>query len=63
MLQPLHLLKPLSAVPPAVAHPAFSSKTLMRQLAGVVLVTLALAGCSVPLALLAMHAAEYAFGW
>lgn len=38
------------------------SKFFMRKFAGMVLVTLAFAGCSVPVVILAMHTAEYVFG-
>lgn len=38
------------------------SKFLMRKLAGMVIVTLALVGCSVPVVILAMQTAEYVFG-
>jgi hypothetical protein len=39
-----------------------SSKFLMRKFAGMVIVTLAFAGCSVPVVILAMQTVQYVFG-
>jgi hypothetical protein len=62
-LPPLHALKLLTAVKSAAAQPVSSSRFSMRKYAGMVLVMLAFAGCSVPVVILAMHTAEYVFGW
>jgi hypothetical protein len=58
----LPMLSPLMASKPAAAHPDTHSQTFIRKFAGVVLVTLALACCSVPVVILAMQTAEYVFG-
>lgn len=60
--QPLHSLKPLTVTKPIAVQPASSPRVLMRKYAGMVLVTLAFAGCCVPVVIFAMQTAQYIFG-
>lgn len=58
-LQPSQALYALIADP---VRPAFASRFLMCKYAGILLATIAIAGCSVPVVILAVQTAQYVFG-
>jgi hypothetical protein len=59
---PSHLAKP-STAPHAVISSPVSYKSRVAKYTGRLLVALAFVGSIVPVVILAMHTAQYVFGW